>query len=267
MEQYIRKYLFILGFSLITSSAVNAAELPPKPPVLDQSRQMILVVTDSWNNYQGHLQAYTRKGVNQPWQPVGSGWSVYIGKTGLAWGYPFIKYAGSDPVKKEGDGKSPAGAYTLGAAFGFAATKDPQLRLSYIPITATTICVDDPKSKYYGRIIDSSTVPEKDWNSAEIMIQHDPAYTRGVVVNYNSNGEMPGNGSCVFIHVLSQKSKLGTAGCTAMNAGYLPWIWHWLNPTLQPVLVQLPRTQYKQLQKLWGLPKISKVRVKSTLTS
>jgi D-alanyl-D-alanine dipeptidase len=73
-----------------------------------------------------------------------------------------------DPIKREGDHKSPAGIFRLGDAFGYAPQKPDGWRAHYLPITPSTQCVDDPQSQFYNRILDSSTVTG-DWKSAEHM--------------------------------------------------------------------------------------------------
>ncbi len=68
---------------------------------------------------------------------------------------------------------------------------------------------------------------------------------------------MLGAGSCIFIHIHGVSDDKGTAGCTAMQANYIPRLWTWLNPEAKPVLVQLPKDQYLKLQKQWNLPEIT----------
>ncbi len=253
----MKKILYLIsGFlSFFGTMPGYAASTIPKPPLLNQSQQLIVVTTDNWDTYQGYLQPYERSAPNQPWQPVGNGWPVVVGKAGLGWGNNYKNYAVSGPIKKEGDKKAPAGAFAIGSAFGFSSTTDPQLKLPYIPINANIVCVDDSHSKYYGKIIDTSKVATKDWNSAEIMIENDPAYIQGLVVNYNTHGDMLNGGSCIFMHIRSSPDSDGTAGCTAMAQNNVTWLWHWLNPNLHPALVQMPKAQYTELQKAWGLPK------------
>ena len=254
------KIAFLSCVFLITFDCSAKAEtaLPPKPGMINQSRQLVVVVTDSWNNVKGSMQTFERANTTDPWHATGPAWPVVVGQNGLGWDDNLKSYAdSSNPIKQEGDQKAPAGAFRLGPAFGFAASADSQLKLPYIPVTAATICVDDPKSRYYGKIIDSSKVPAKDWNSAENMREQDPQYQRGIVVDYNTDGKMLGAGSCIFIHIHGVSDDKGTAGCTAMQANYIPRLWTWLNPEAKPVLVQLPKDQYLKFQKQWNLPEIT----------
>jgi zinc D-Ala-D-Ala dipeptidase len=240
-----------------TGSALAASSLPPKPGILNNSMQLVVVVTDSWDNFKGNMQTFQRSSPNESWQATGPAWPIVVGQSGLAWENNLKSYAGTDPVKHEGDKKAPAGAFRLGPAFGFAPSADSNLKLSYIPVTSTTLCVDDPKSRYYGQIIDSAKVPAKDWNSAEVMHDHPQAYNQGMVVDYNTDGKMIGAGSCIFVHIHGDNDATGTVGCTAMKVDYLSKLLNWLDPKANPVLVQFPKDQYQKIQKDWNLPEIN----------
>src|ERR1051326_1473850 len=64
--------------------------------------------------------------------------------------------AAADPVKKEGDGKSPGGVFALGTAFGYASQPLPGLKVPYLNLTPSIECVDDPGSRRYNRLVDRS---------------------------------------------------------------------------------------------------------------
>ena len=66
-----------------------------------------------------------------------------------------------DPAKHEGDGRSPAGVFPIGAAFGFEEEKPEWLRLPYLPLNDATECVDDAGSSYYNAVVDRV---KPDWN-------------------------------------------------------------------------------------------------------
>ena len=228
---------------------------------------MMVVTTSGWSDVQGRLQRYQRATANEKWRPVGHPISVVVGKNGLGWGIGVIPTedartrSASDPVKREGDGKAPAGVFALGTAFGYAAQPLPGWRLSYLPLTSTIECVDDATSQHYNRIVDRSTV-SPDWNSSEHMRDAGQAYRWGVVVDLNgivsdanNPTPKPGAGSCVFLHIWHNSSQ-GTAGCTAMAQVELENLLTWLDPARKPLLVQLPRPAYQKLQDHWMLPKL-----------
>jgi L,D-peptidoglycan transpeptidase YkuD (ErfK/YbiS/YcfS/YnhG family) len=160
-----------------------------------------------------------------------------------------------DPVKHEGDGKSPAGTFRISTGFGYAAATPAAWKLSYIRLTSGIECVDDAASHYYNKVLDRATVTP-DWNSSEHMASTGEYYRWGAVVDHNVNPALPGGGSCVFIHIWGGAG-MGTAGCTAMAQGALEPILAWLDPAAKPVLVQLPLAQYARLKKAWKLPKLA----------
>jgi D-alanyl-D-alanine dipeptidase len=234
------------------------------------STQMIVVTTANWNAVPGQLQRYERATTHENWRPVGDPISIVVGKGGLGWGIGAAATddsdvrAASDPVKREGDGKSPAGVFALGTAFGSASQPLPGLKLPYLTLTQSIECVDDPASKYYNRIVDRSVIAP-DWNSSEHMRDVGEAYRWGIVVDHNAtvpgnnpNPPEPGGGSCVFLHIWSSPDQ-GTAGCTAMPQIHLEALLTWLDPARKPRLVQLPEPTYERLIHQWKLPELTKL--------
>jgi D-alanyl-D-alanine dipeptidase len=232
----------------------------PRQQPLRTALQLMVVTTPDWNAVDGRMQRYERKRAGKSWKRVGDPIAIVVGKSGMGWGAGVIAtntpgvFEPTDPVKKEGDGKSPAGAFSIGSGFGYAAQGLPGLKLAYIPLTPTVECVDDAASRYYNRIVDRATVTP-DWNSSEKMASEGVAYRWGAVIDHNVNPTIPGVGSCVFMHVWSGAGS-GTAGCTAMAQEQLEPVLAWLDPAAGTLLVQLPVEQYKRLKKPWHLPKL-----------
>ncbi|HKG11985.1 MAG TPA: L,D-transpeptidase family protein, partial [Pyrinomonadaceae bacterium] len=152
----------------------------------------------------------------------------------------------------EGDGRAPAGVFRLTRAFGFAGAGEVSwLRLPYTPLTPGVECVDDTASALYNRVVDRADVKAADWNSSERMREVE-GYRWGVVVAHNARA-VPGQGSCIFLHVWAGPSK-GTAGCTAMEQPDLETLLRWLDTRKGPLLVQLPESEYARLRPVWKLP-------------
>jgi D-alanyl-D-alanine dipeptidase len=179
-----------------------------------------------------------------------------VGKKGLGWGAGIApddgRRAASDPVKKEGDGKSPAGIFRLSTAFGYAAQGPPGWKMPYLSLTSSVECVDDARSKFYNRVVDRATVAP-DWNSSEQMLRPDGQYRWGLVVDHNAEPVTAGAGSCIFLHIWLGPG-VGTTGCTAMAQEQLEALLARLDSARNPLLVQLPRSQYKKLRRQWKLP-------------
>ena len=83
------------------------------------------------------------------------------------------------------------------------------------------------------------------------MKRGDEVYRLTVFVEHNKKPIVPGQGSCIFLHVASGGP---TVGCTAMPLADLETIVTWFDPLAQPLLVQLPAKEYGQLTDLWKLP-------------
>jgi L,D-peptidoglycan transpeptidase YkuD (ErfK/YbiS/YcfS/YnhG family) len=230
------------------------AEEAGHPRPLQGALQAVTVSTADWDSKAAILTCYERSRPDEPWRAVGEKIPVAIGRHGLAWGaglHPSSPQKG--PVKKEGDGRAPAGIFRLGPAFGAA---DPKrmtwVRLPYLQTTANLLCIDDPSSLFYNRIVDKSAV-KADWGSCEDMLRPDGQYRLGIVVGHNADPVVPGKGSCIFLHVWAGLG-VGTSGCTAMAEEDLKNLLRWLSPTGNPVLIQFPEFIYSRQRKAWRLP-------------
>jgi len=235
-------------------SVDSARTNPSLPGPLTESLQLILVTTTGWNAVDGEMKRYERDSINDNWKTVGEKRPIVVGRNGMAWGKGLHGYAiGDGPVKKEGDGRSPAGIFSLSSAFGYAPRERAgEMKLPYVQAVTTLECVDDPNSAHYNRVINRAGVASPDWKSSELMRRDDDQYRWGVVVDHNAKGE-PGCGSCIFLHIWESRGK-GTAGCTAMDSSSMEDVLRWLDANKRPALVQLPRTEFERLRKAWGLP-------------
>lgn len=214
---------------------------------------MLLVVTHDWESTSGNLRRFERATSGDRWQQVDEATQVIVGKSGLAWGMESQSALSVDgPTKREGDGKSPSGAFQLLSEFGIDSS--PSSGLPYIAISSSTVCVDDVESKYYNQIIDANSVSKRDWNSGETMLTygHGIPYKRGLVIGYNTE-LVPGKGSCIFLHVW-HSDRSPTEGCTAMRGAKLDEISKWITPRKKPLFVQLTKHTYSLLKTIWALP-------------
>ena len=257
--------LFCLVSAITWCAPALAQGHPRHANPLAHSTQAIVVTTAGWNAAEGTLQRYERATERAKWRPVGETISIIVGRNGLGWGagvapsHDAAVREPSDPVKTEGDGRAPAGIFALGTAFGYAAQPLPGLKLPYLQLTPSVECVDDIHSSHYNRIVDRSAV-SPDWNSSEHMRDAGVSYQWGVVVDLNGtvpggNNPRPGAGSCVFLHIRGTHEQ-GTAGCTAMAPADLEALLLWLDPSRQPLLVQLTEPAYERLADPWNLPKL-----------
>ena len=216
----------MIFFSII---CLLAADIP------SDTRQLIVVSTHGWNDNEGVLQRYEKD--NNGWHKVGQSVRVRLGRNGLGWGIGLHRTPqNARYIKREGDGRSPAGIFELKQAFGYAPLSG--IRYPYRIYKESDHCVDDVRSRYYNRIVDSTRI-RPDYRSFEHMKFFKNYYKYGVVVNHNhidEQGAVPGAGSCIFMHIKTTP----TAGCTAMKERQIVAILRWLDAAKHPLLVQAP---------------------------
>ncbi len=221
---------------------------------LDKSHQCLVVLADNWTSTTGVLHAFERDKATAAWKERGPGVAVVLGKNGLGQGRGLVNlgFKGA-PKKQEGDNRAPAGIFRLSYTFGYAPLYDALwIRLPYMQLTKRIEGIDDPKSRYYNRLVDRLGVARVDWHSSEKMRRDDVLYKWGVVVEHNP-AAVPGAGSCIFLHIW-KNSSAGTAGCTAMPERDLKRLLRWLDHSREPILVQMPRANYRTIRARYGLP-------------
>ena len=246
----MRRILIALACLVLAPIAAAA----PERNAWRDARQLVLVVTPAWDAAEGELRAYERDG-DGAWQPVGDATHVTVGRSGAAWGLGLHRtHAG--PVKQEGDGRSPAGVFRLGDAFGYAPARETALH--YLPMSASHYCIDVPASPRYNTIVDArdageaavagSTEPMR----LDLHGNGDVRYRAGFVILHNAQ-QRPGAGSCIFAHLWRTQGE-ATSGCTAMDEAAMDRLYAWLDPLHMPVFVLLPRAEYAKLRRDWHLP-------------
>ena len=130
----------------------------------------------------------------------GNSYKCAIGKNGVT------------TEKKEGDGCTPLGEYSLGCIYF---RKDrlilPDVKLPTIAIDKNAGWCDDVTSNDYNRPI---AFPFK--YSAERLFRDDSIYDIVCIINYNSDPVIKGKGSAIFLHIALDDYS-GTEGCVALQ--------------------------------------------------
>jgi hypothetical protein len=218
----IKSFLITLSFSTLLFS----------------SQQILLVVADDFNASTATLTCLEGKKV------IFKDIKVNLGKNGLGWGIGLknIPHKTGEPIKHEGDKRSPAGIFALTKNFGNTFYKN--IKMPYLYADKNLICVDDINSPFYNQIIEANG-NEK---SFEYMRRTDEQYDLGIVVAHNPHA-IKYKGSCIFLHV--QKSQNHpTVGCTSMKKADLRKIFHWLNKERDPILIQIPKKYLPSIQNI-----------------
>ena len=221
------------------------------------SGQMVLVTTADWDSTSGELRRYERTG--KGWRQVGEATQIVVGRTGVAWGIGLNSAHGDGPVKREGDGKAPAGVFSIGRAFGYAGSA--RTGLDYRAMGSNDWCIDVPESPFYNEIVDRSLAKGVGLDQStepmrrDIHADGDQRYREGFVIEHNA-ANVRNAGSCIFAHLWTGPTST-TAGCTAMAPASMDALLAWLDQTHKPVFVQLPQAQYQLLRDAWQLPQIT----------
>ena len=238
---------------LIFNPAQAMAQASPIPA---ESRQLLVAVGQDWPEVSGEMRLYARPGAKARWKAVGPAFPVMFGRAGLAWGLGLHGQAlDQGPVKSEGDGKAPAGVFDLGPVFAYDPRELGPVRMPVLQAGPDLMCVDKVDSPYYNTVVDIRQVGTEGLDNPETMRREDDLYRFGLVVKHNPTPVVPGAGSCIFIHVWRGPGS-PTVGCTSMAMERVRELISWLDQAERPVLVQLPRDEYRKLRAAWGLPKL-----------
>jgi L,D-peptidoglycan transpeptidase YkuD (ErfK/YbiS/YcfS/YnhG family) len=167
-----------------------------------------------------HARVLTLEFKDGHWQQAFSPMRAMVGRRGIA---PLNE-------KREGDGRTPSGTYTLGLAFGYAPSIDT--KLAYRQSTQNDFWVDDIHSPQYNQWV----VGKPDAASFEEMKRKDDLYRYGVVIEYNTDPIVPGNGSAIFMHIWRAPGK-PTSGCVAFSPRSLKHLLAWLDVERDPVIL------------------------------
>lgn len=243
--------LLLAAVLCFTGCAISSTQPTARNLPWSNSRQLVLVIIPDWNADHGRLRTYTREGGQ--WRAANTTQAVTIGHAGAAWGLGLNATHGDGPIKHEGDGRSAAGVFRVGDAFGYDSRADTGL--AYRAMQASDYCIDVDGSPSYNRIVDANTVDAK--GSTEPMrrdlhLNGDQRYRLGFVIEHNAAGQR-GAGSCIFAH-LWQSPNDTTTGCTAMSDASMETLLAWLKREDAPIFVLLPQSEYARLQAQWNLP-------------
>jgi len=256
------KVLFLIAAIVIVAaplfSQVKRPEPLPRKPNFEHSRQIIVVTTSGWNLIQGTARLFEREARASRWKASSEPFPVVVGRSGLGWDKAELDDQLAPAldrtyIKREGDGRAPAGLFPLTFTFG---NEDVGSRLPFTKLDEFTECVDDTNSSFYNKIVNRMHVGNFDWKSSEKMLAVGEQYDLGIFVAYNSYPAIRGNGSCIFLHIWKD-DHTGTAGCTAMSRNDLERIVKWLDPAKTPYLVQMTETEYNSLRQRLRLPKLN----------
>jgi L,D-peptidoglycan transpeptidase YkuD (ErfK/YbiS/YcfS/YnhG family) len=223
------------------------------------TRQLIVGVATDWDANTVELGRFERR-KGGAWQRVGQTWPGRLGRAGLAWGRGLAPATPPENVtmKVEGDLRSPAGVFTLGAAYGYAPDVDRNLKQPYVRVTSRDLFVEDPASPLYNTHVRLDREPQTAWEKDQRMELSDPAHSLQLFIGHNAPPDVAaGAGSAILFHNWRRNGDATTAGCTAMAPSWMSEIVRWIDPAKAPLYVLLPREYYASVASTWRLPPLT----------
>ena len=116
-------------------------------------------------------------------------------------------------AKREGDGRTPSGSYSMNLAFGLG---DPGTRLRYHKLRASHECWGSTiGTRQYNRYFHGTC---RSTDEDLVKIARAGQYRQAAVINYNRPPDSPirqGLGSAIFLHINGSGA---TAGCVSVSA-------------------------------------------------
>jgi len=238
-------FALILGMTGAAISTARSAALPA------DCRQLIVGTAETWDSNVGYIQCFEREG--RGWRAVSQPQRVLFGKNGLAWG---IGVAGQDESglrQAEGDKRAPAGIFEIGKVYTYSQSLPDGANYPFHTVTAADAWVEDPSLPDYNRHvrIDLSNPPA--WFKKQQMKQDDFAHAWKIEIRHNADPPLPGHGSAIFFHIQRGPNR-HSAGCTTMPQPAILSIIRWLRADAHPHYALLPKAEYLERWKKWGLP-------------
>lgn len=183
---------------------------------IDRTRQMLVLEAADYSSVRAVLTL---------WEAEQDGWRrleafpTAIGRAGLS------------VLKREGDGKTPAGRFRMGTGFGQSPA--PAGSWPYRIADGYDYWVDDAESPEYNLWVRYTGDPAGRWRSYERL--DIPLYRKAAVIRYNEEPVVKGRGSAIFFHIWSGPG-IGSAGCVTVAEEQVVRVLEWLKPEAEPVI-------------------------------
>lgn len=242
---FMRFCVILLYFLGIVGLA--AFEIPEK------SSQCVVGISEGWDSSHVSLSYFEkRKG---KWQQIGEAWKGRLGSKGLVWGRGLHSNPKGAVLKKEADGRSPAGVFDLGGVWGVHEKIKKHPKTFYHQVTTRDLWVEDSDSKYYNQFLSLDREPKTEWEKKAQMVQDDYPHSLKMFIGHNAYPKaVAGGGSSIFFHIWRREGAAASAGCTTMPENKLRELIATVDPGRRPLYVLLPREEYEKFKSTWKLP-------------
>lgn len=239
--------------AVLALGAVSSAQMPAG------TTQAVIGITDGWDNSNVTL-SLVEQGRNGAWSRVLGPFPGRLGRNGTVWGLGVHSNPRGATLKKEGDGRSPAGIFALG---GLWVTNPTPVKhdshFPYVKVGPRDLWVTDlAMPNLYNRWVRLDHDAATPWELHEQMRQTDYAHSIKMLICHNTaeraGGPVVGGGSSIFFHIWRNDGAAPTAGCTSMAEPNLRALIARLDTRRKPVYILLPRAEYARLRTAWRLP-------------
>ena len=184
------------------------------------AEELVTVTSSSPRATTGELQLWRRQA--GCWVAAGGPWSAYLG------------FAGISDHHREGDGTTPAGAFSIGRVL-YGVAPDPGVSYPYHRIVCGDWWDEDPTSPAYNTFRQLQCGAQPSFGGAsEPLWKSARAYAHFAFIQYNVHPAVPGLGSGIFIH---DDHGGPTNGCVSLPPAELVTLLRWLRPNLHPLVV------------------------------
>ena len=221
--------ILIVNFCLYTASAGGNGKSSPESKALrmvkknaalfEGTSQLLVVFNETSGQDFAVLVALEKKG--NKWQTVTEPMQAGIGRKGFA----------APGAKREGDNHSPTGLFRLGQLFCYDKIVDT--RIPFIQTTPEDKWIDDPNSSDYNRHIRGTTQAK----SYEKLLLKGNDYRYCMVIEYNTNPVIKGNGSAIFLHLSEYQTINSSSGCVVLLQKDMEKLLKWMNPESKPSIL------------------------------
>lgn len=184
--------------------------------------QVIVVTTDRMKTINAKTDVYEKNG--NVWNKIMSNIPSKIGKNGLVY----------SSQRKQNTDTTPAGVFGFKFAFGIAG--NPGTAMQYKQINGNSYWDENSGSPTYNRWVDKNPGGDNEYLCAQ------PYYKYAVAIDYNWN-QVPSKGGGIFLHIMPS---FYTGGCVGIPESNLVNIIKWLNPSKNPKIVIIPKSDFSK---------------------
>ena len=209
----------MIGLFFLSGCACTSQIKSSFHPAVDATTQQVIVVEALLKN-KFPAKVYVLERKSQGWRMAFRPMKAVVGRNGVA----------PEGEKREGDGRTPSGIFSLNRSFGYAT--QIETGLDYAQVTKDDLWIDDPESAQYNQWVKAPTKAK----SYEFLHRKDKLYKLAAVIEYNTAPIVRGNGSAIFLHIWRGRNQ-STSGCVALKERDVRRILKWLDKTRNPQMI------------------------------